>query len=180
MGLVVPAATGSSPYETILGDAFASLPAHVRRAHLAPLRAEGAMDVDHGRGLLTQPIIWLMHLPGPGPRQSVRLDVAEDGSELVWTRQIGSSILRTRQRASGSRLVETLGRGSISFDLSVDDGALLYRHSAMRVAGVRIPSMLSPHVAAAVSGTATGWHVEVTITWRDRMVCRYAGDMQAS
>ena len=124
VGLALPAAGSCSPYEAVLGEAFASLHAHVRRAHLPPLRAEGTIDVEHGPGWLARPMIWLMKLPAAGLRQPVRLDVAEDGSELVWTRRIGGSILRTRQRASGSRLVERSGLGRVSFDLAVEDGAL--------------------------------------------------------
>ena len=111
--LAIPAARSCSPYEAVLGEAFASLHAHVRRAHLPPLRAEGTIDVEHGPGWLARPIIWLMKLPAAGPRQPVRLDVAEDGSELVWTRRIGGSILRTRQYAAraarGSWSVRALG-----------------------------------------------------------------------
>ena len=144
MGLAPPAATNWSPYEALLGEAFATLHAHVRRAHLAPLRAEGTIDVEHGQGLLARPIIWLMKLPAAGPRQPVRLDVAADGSELVWTRRIGGSVLRTRQREWGSRLVERSGLGRVSFDLAVDDGALLYRQSSFHVARLPVPSSLSP------------------------------------
>jgi hypothetical protein len=138
------------------------------------------MDVEHGPGWLTRPIIWLMKLPAAGPRQPVRLDVAEDGSELVWARRIGRSILRTRQCASGSRLVERSGLGRVSFDLAVEDGALLYRRSSIHVAGLPVPSSLSPRVGAVVSATAEGWRVVVTVTWRGRIVCRYAGTMRAS
>ena len=172
--------TNLSPYEAVLGEAFASLHAHVRRAHLPPLRAEGTIDVEHGPGWLARPMIWLMKLPAAGPRQPVRLDVAEDGSELVWTRRIGGSILRTRQRASGSRLVERSGLGRVSFDLAVEDGALLYRQSSIHVAGLPVPSSLSPRVGAVVSATADGWRVVVTVTWRGRIVCRYAGTIRAS
>jgi uncharacterized protein DUF4166 len=168
-----------SPYEAILGEAFASLHAHVRRAHLAPLRAEGTIDVEHGPGWLTRPMIWLMKLPAAGLRQPVRLDVAEDGPELVWTRKIGGSILRTRQRAGGSRIVERSGLGQVTFDLAVDDGALLYRQSSIHVAGLPLPSSLSPRVAAVVSPTASGWRVVVTVTWRGRILCRYAGTIRA-
>src|SRR5262245_12456979 len=169
-----------SPYEAILGQAFASLHAHVRRAHLPPLRAEGTIDVEHGQGWLTRPMIWLMKLPAAGSRQPVRLDVAEDGSELVWTRRIGGSILRTRQRASGSRLVERSGLRCVSFDLAVEDGALLYRQSSIHVAGLPVPSSVSPRVGAVVSAAAEGWRVEVTVEWRGRLVCCYAGTMRAS
>ena len=111
----------------------------------------------------------------------MRLDVAEDGSELVWTRRIGESVLRTRQCArSGSRLVERSGLGRVSFDLAVEDGALLYRQSSFHVAGLPVPSSLSPRVGAVVSATADGWHVVVTVEWRGRIVCRYAGTIRAS
>jgi hypothetical protein len=178
--LALPAARSCSPYEAVLGEAFASLHAHVRRAHLPPLRAEGTIDVEHGPGWLARPMIWLMRLPAAGPRQPVRLDVAEDGSELVWTRRIGGSILRTRQRASGSRLVERSGLGRVAFDLAVEDGALLYRHSSIHVAGLPVPSSLGPRVGAVVSATADGWRVVVTVEWRGRIVCRYTGTIRAS
>jgi hypothetical protein len=178
--LALPAARSCSPYEAILGEAFASLHAHVRRAHLPPLRAEGTIDVEHGPGWLARPMIWLMKLPAAGPRQPVRLDVAGDGSELVWSRNIGGSILRTRQRASGSRLVERSGLGRVSFDLAVEDGALLYRQSSIHVAGLPVPASLSPRVGAVVSATAEGWRVVVTVEWRGRIVCRYAGTIRAS
>jgi uncharacterized protein DUF4166 len=169
-----------SPYEAILGQAFASLHTHVRRAHLPPLHAEGTMDVQHGPGWLTPPMIWLMKLPAAGPRQPVRLDVAEDGPELVWTRRIGTSILLTRQRANGSRLVERSGIGRVSFDLSVEGGALLYQHSTIHVGGLPLPSFLSPRVGAVISGTPEGWRVAVTVNWRGRIVCRYVGTIRAS
>ena len=174
-----PKSVGTSPYEVVLGGAFASLHAHVRRAHLPPLRAEGTMDVEHGRGWLARQMIWLMNLPAAGARQPVWLDVTGDGSELLWTRRIGRSTLRTRQRASGSRLVERSGLGCVSFHLAVDDGALLYRQSSFHVAGLLLPWPLRPRVSAVVSATSEGWHVAVTVEWRGRVICRYAGAIRA-
>jgi hypothetical protein len=164
----------------VLGTAFASLHVHVRRAHVPPLHAEGTIDVEHGPGWLPRAMIWFMKLPAAGPRQPVWLDVAENGSELVWTRRLGGSILRTRQRASGSRLVERSGLGRVSFDLAVEDGALLYRQSSIHVAGLPVSSSLGPRVEAVVGPTADGWRVAVTVTWRGRLVCRYAGTVRAS
>jgi hypothetical protein len=138
------------------------------------------MDVEHGPGWLARPVIWLMRLPAAGPHQPVRLDVAQDGSDLVWTRRIGESILKTRQRASGSRLVERLGLGRVSFDLAVENGTLLYRQSSFHIAGLSLPYSLSPCVGAVVSATAEGWRVAVTITWRGRIVCSYAGTLSPS
>jgi hypothetical protein len=120
-----------------------------------------------------------MKLPAAGLRQPVRLDVAEDGPDLVWTRRIGRSLLQTRQRANGSRLVERSGRGCVAFDLIVEDGAVLYQQSSLHVIGLPVPASLSPRVRALVSATTDGWRVVVTVQWRGRMVCRYAGDMRA-
>ena len=135
--------------------------------------------MEHGAGWLAPSMIWLMRLPAAGLHQPVQLEVVEDGSELRWTRRIGRTTLRTRQRAIGSRLVERLGLGRLSFDLAVTDGALLYRQSSTHVAGLRLPSSLTPRVGAVVSATPDGWHVEVTVEWRGRIVCRYAGTMRA-
>jgi hypothetical protein len=60
----LPDPVASSPYQLILGEAFASLHAHVQRAHLAPLA---------GRG------------------QHVRLEVTAIGADVEWVRRIGSS-----------------------------------------------------------------------------------------
>jgi hypothetical protein len=137
------------------------------------------MDVEHGPGWLTRPMIWLMKLPAAGAGQSVRLEVAGDGPELVWTRRIGGSALQTRQRANGSSIVERSGLGRISFDLAVQGGALLYQQSSIHMAGVPLPSSLSPSVGAVVSATTEGWSVVVAVKWRGRLLCRYAGTLRA-
>jgi hypothetical protein len=149
--------------------------ANVQRAHLAPLTAEGAVDVEHGSQWLAPLMIRLMKLPGAGRGQHVRLDVVVVGAEVEWKRRIGSSVLRTRQKAIGSRLLERSGIGCVAFELAVEDGALVYRQVSMRVAGIQIPSSMSPRVEARVSSAATGWHVEVVVTWRTHLLCRYAG-----
>ena len=180
MGLALRPAGSCSPYEAVLGEAFASLHPHVRRAHLPPLSAQGTIDVEHGRGWLIRQIIWLMKLPAAGVGQPVRLDLGQDRQELVWTRRIGTSILETRQRASGSRLVERSGPGRVSFDLAVKDGALMYRQSSIHVAALPLPSSLSPSVSAVVSPELEGWQVKVTVYWRGRVVCRYGGSIHES
>jgi hypothetical protein len=177
--VALPAAVGCSPYEEVLGTAFAALHPHVRRAHLPPLRGEGTIDVEHGRGWLTRPLIRLMTLPAAGPGQPVSLDLARDGRDLVWTRRIGHSTLRTRQRASGVRIVERAGLGRVAFDLEIENGALLYHQSSIHVAGLSVPSSVSPCVAAVVSAAAEGWQVAVTVQWRRRLICRYAGTIRA-
>ena len=82
---------------------------------------------------------------------------------------------RERLAAGGA-----FGPGRVSFDLAVEDGALVYRQSSIQVAGLPIPSSLSPRVGAVVSATAEGWRVAVTVNWLGWIVCRYAGTIRAS
>lgn len=165
-----------NPYQRILGDGFAALHPHVRRAHCAPLTAIGALEVEHGVHWATPLLVRWLRLPARGT-QPVRLDVAMTGDELTWSRRIGSTPLETRQRAEGPLLVERHGIGCIAFHLEARDGALSYTQQGFFIAGVRIPRPVSPSVSASVAATGDGWCVDVTVTWRARLVCHYAGEV---
>jgi hypothetical protein len=171
---------GCSPYEAVLGERFSVLHQAVRRAHLAPLTARGTLVVSHGSHWLTPLLIVLLRLPEAGPAQPVWLEVQQRGREMVWMRQIGRTVLRTRQRAAGSRILEHHGIGHVSFDLAIEEGALLYRQASMYLGPVAIPAVVRPRVQARVSAAPRGWHVEVSVTWRGRDICRYAGAMEAA
>lgn len=169
-----------SPYRAALGPAFAFLHPHVRRAHQAPLVGEGSLDVEHGRHWLTPLLVRLMSLPAAGRGQPVRLEVAAVGTQLEWVRRIGSSVLRTRQEALGPRLIERHRLGRVMFALVVDGGALVYRQISVGVAGLPLPPFASPRVEARVSPEPDGWHVDVLVTWRTHLICRYAGSLRLS
>ena len=173
--------TAGSPYEAALGGAFPTLAPEVQRAHRAPLVAAGALDVEHGSHWLTPVLVKLLKLPAGGCGQRTRLEVASEGDELVWTRQIGAVTLRTRQRASTSHMVERIGPGRIAFQLTVDDGALLCRQVSLSVAGIPVPPLVAPQVTARVSAAGPeGWNVAVVVVWRGHLVCRYAGEMSVA
>lgn len=164
-------------YETALREAFVALAPEVQRAHLAPLVATGTIDVEHGSYPITKPLVKLMKLPRAGRAQAVRLEVTADGEDLIWMRRIGDVSLNTRQSAAGSCIVERSGPGRIVFRLRVEDGNLLYRQTALTVAGIRVPRAIAPQVEARVSAAPGGWQVDVHVTWRTHLVCRYAGRM---
>ena len=64
-----------SPYHELLGEAFDTLHPNVRRAHEAPLNAEGTFDVVHGTHRVTRMLVALMKLPAAGSRVPVALRV---------------------------------------------------------------------------------------------------------
>ena len=167
----------ASLYEAVLGDAFATLAPCVQRAHIPPLVARGSFDVEHGSHPLTAFFITLLQLPAPGAAQPVNLEVRSTTEGIAWMRRIGATESRTTQYARGTRLVEAHGPGEIEFELQARQGALEYRQVAMRAARVPLPAFIRPHVRALVTAAPRGWHVEVTVRWRNHLICRYAGAM---
>ena len=172
----------------MLGPAYAALAPAVRIAHEAPLAAEGAMDVVHGNHVLTSLLVRIMKLPATGTDVAVVLQVANEPhtgpgarSTMVWRRQIGATVLDTRQFARHGRLVEQSGPGTVEFMLDVAcDGSLRYESVTCRFLGVSLPRFLAPRVRAQVAPNGSGWHVEVTAQWCGRLVCRYGGAMRAT
>jgi hypothetical protein len=167
-----------SPYQQILGQAFELLHPNVREAHLAPLVGKGQLDVLHGTFWLAPLLVGLMKLPAAGKEQPVKLSVAANDRNVEWNRSIGKSILRTYQHADGCRLVERNGPGSVSFELDIVDGALHYKQASMKLAGLTIPKGIMPRVAGVVGPTKFGWRVEVSVTWRGHLICRYGGELK--
>jgi hypothetical protein len=172
------ATPGVSPYGDLLGAAFASLHRHVQRAHLAPLAATGTIDVEHGARWFTPVLIRAMTLPASGAAQPVTLDVSATGRDMQWVRRIGRVVLRTRQRAEGGCLVERHGPGRIAFRIAAFGGGLVYEQQAIYLLGVRLPPWVAPRVSARIAPTPEGWTVDVTVTYRGELVCRYAGRMR--
>ena len=152
-------------------------PEEVRRAHREPLSAIGTVNVEHGSHWIVRPLVALMALPAAAPAQRVRLDVTADGGEMVWVRHIGARVIRTRQRVTAQSIVERNGLGTIVFDVGADDGVLVYRQRSCAVAGIPLPRALAPHVEARAAAADNGWDVDVQVTWRGNLVCRYSGRM---
>jgi hypothetical protein len=175
-----------SPYQELLGTAYDALASAVRIAHEAPLSADGAMEVAHGRHFLTPLLVRIMQLPAAGKNVPVVLHVTNEtrngqqgSATMSWRRQIGATVLDTRQFARDERLVEQSGPGCVEFALRTgDDGSLRYEAVACRFLRVRLPRWLSPHVRAQVCPTTTGWRVEVVVEWRGQLICRYGGPMR--
>ena len=188
MPAMVATCRGSAPYRAALGIAFDTLDPEVQRAHLAPLAAAGTFDVEHGSTWFAPLLARLLKLPAAGRAQPVSLDVRAEGNQLLWTRDIGDVRLSTRQQAAGAHIVERAGLGTIVFALAVENGALVYAQVSFSVAKVPLPRVVAPQVSARVSTAPSfalrttadrrdGWHVEVHVSWRGHLVCRYSGPM---
>jgi hypothetical protein len=176
-----------SPYHALLGKAFDTLHPHVRRAHEAPLSAEGTFDVVHGTHRVTRMLVALMKLPAAGRGVRVALSVAVGPARtngrpltLLWERRIGKTSLVTHQHAHRGLLVEENGLGRMVFSLRAANGCLFYEHAALRILFVRVPPVLSPRVSARISPDQQGWHVDVRVEWQGHLICAYGGRMRPS
>lgn len=167
-----------SLYREILGSEFDSLHPHVQRAHITPLTAVGSVDVTHGESRMAKFFIRALRLPNAGLAQTVELEVEASPNALIWSRTIGQTPLQTRQFRRDLLLVEASAVGSVAFALRAKDGALFYEQRSASFKSLSLPRSLAPQVSGVVSPTADGWTVEVTITWRGQMICRYEGPMR--
>lgn len=123
-----------------------------------------------------------MNLPAAGSALPVALQVSSTvngaGREVMdWSRQFGTSRLRTRQSAWRGLLLERSGAGSITYALSEEHGSLVYAQRSMRILNLPIWSGFTPVVHALASPAAAGWQVDVTVHWRGHLICRYTGGM---
>jgi hypothetical protein len=136
------------------------------------------MDVVHGHHFLTPLLVRIMKLPSQGRNLRVVLQVTKEPTTMSWRRQIGATVLDTRQFARAGRLVEQSGAGTVEFALRVDSsGGLHYEDVTSRFLHIRLPRFLAPRVRAQVSPTSSGWRVGVVIEWRGHLICRYEGPM---
>jgi hypothetical protein len=171
-----PASASMSPYERLLGAAFDQLHPHVQKAHLPPLEATGVFEVRHGSGIIVRTMVSLLGLPPAGPAQPVDLTVALKRGGLIWRRKIGPRDLRTTQIARGDLLIERKGAGTVRFALDVESGSLIYRQVGATLLG--LPAPFAPKVQGRVSAAEVGWHVDVVVSWRGKLVCQYGGELR--
>ncbi|MEO8671023.1 MAG: peptidoglycan editing factor PgeF [Tahibacter sp.] len=133
----------------LLGAAFDTLPASVRRLHMSQgLRTyRGSARVDRGSHWLSRWCAWLTGLPPAqeGPIEAV-LDTTRQRE--VWTRCFGAHRMRSTLVRAGTLLSERLGLVTFGFGLSVQDGTLHWRVNTVTALGVPLPVQWFKHVQA--------------------------------
>jgi hypothetical protein len=145
-------------YAELLGSAWATVPAIVRRLHQEG-RARGEVTIERGR---SRPARWLGHLlgfPPSGENVATSLSVLRRGEEQVWSRRFGEHTLVSRQRlCPGGLLAERFGLFECRFRLRPTARGIDYDlvGAVLVLGGLRLPlpRSLSPR------GGATTWALE--------------------
>ncbi len=128
--------SATSLFRTLLSDDFDHLPVCVQRLHQQRGAStwRGEVEVERGRGLLSQCCAWATALP-PAGRGAVAVDiVAEDNAEH-WARHMGGRAMRSRLWAEEHLLCERLGAVEFAFTLRVENAAIIWRIARVRVFG---------------------------------------------
>jgi hypothetical protein len=169
----IQATSKDALYKRILGDAWTVLDQSVREFHTSTevWKGFGLFTVRHGASGLASMLARRLGLPAAGENIPVRLTITTEHGRERWHREFAGRPFITYQRECvGDILAEEFGPTEVWYQLSVSDGALVYRQikSALRVGHWRIPipGPLFLHIAARESAVAgrLGTHVQVQVT----------------
>lgn len=129
-------------FPSLLGDAFAALPASVRALHCAGgnLTYRGVATVTRGRGWCARLCGWATRLPAAGQEVPLSVDIATAGEREIWTRHFGENTMQSRLSRRGAQLRERVGLVTFGFSLSLSGGVLRWTVCEVRGLGLRLPA----------------------------------------
>jgi predicted DCC family thiol-disulfide oxidoreductase YuxK len=148
-----------SPFQVLLGDDFARLPAAVRRAHglERSLFTAGRADVSVAKGLPAALICWIAGLPRRGRNIPATVAFHPDGHlREFWERRFGkrryASTLSTGDPRAPGLLVERFGPFALEFRLKAQTASLEWSLAGCRLLGVRLPPLACPKIECLERG----------------------------
>jgi hypothetical protein len=170
-----------SLYRRVLGAAYDRQSHAGQVLHDAvPSQWIGRCTVDGAKTAPGRCLSWLFQLPTATRDASIVVEFAAIESGEVWTRRIGSRVLRSRQyiglRRPSGWIVEQFGVLAFDLELSAVAGRLELLLRGMRCCGLHLPRSLWPRITASESEKDGRFHfdVEIGLTWIGRLV-RYRG-----
>ncbi len=140
---------GPPLYARVMGERFAVLPSTVRAMHgtLGDGAATGRATVTGAANPLGRLIARVVGFP-PAGEHALRVVFEENENEEAWTRHFGSTRLRSRMRARGSRLVERFGPLHFTFDLASEANGLRMDMTGWSLGPLSLPLILAPRTRA--------------------------------
>ena len=142
-------------FPTLIGEAFAHLPAAVRRLHspVGPLRTTGRADITAPDHIAARLLCLLAGLPRPGRDVVVEVTfLPQPGGEL-WRRRFASRRYASRmtagQGADSGRLIEHFGPlFDLVFRLESGADGLRWSMERWKLLGVPLPTWTTPRIDA--------------------------------
>jgi Domain of unknown function (DUF4166)/Saccharopine dehydrogenase NADP binding domain len=174
-------AQGSAPlYARVLGNAWDTLPAEIRRMHDGAASAQGRASVERGGSVLARLAAFVIGFPSAVADTPVRVAFKTAGAAESWTRRFGDDCFSSRQFAGSGRaaglLCERFGPLTFAMGLVPANQRLtlvLRRWSAF---GIPLPMSLCPRSNSyeVSEGGRFGFHVEIGHRFTG-LIVRYEG-----
>jgi hypothetical protein len=161
-----------SAYPTVLGAAFAQLPARMQMLHRPGARAvwRGEAEVRRGRGRIANLIARVFGFPEGGSAVPVEVTFTTDAKgRETWARRFGGRLMRSTQEAGSGRdahlIVERFGPFAFGLALVWDGARLSIIPRHWRVLGIPLPRALMPGGDSfeRVAGGDFRFHVEIRL-----------------
>lgn len=139
-----------SPYRTALGQGYDRMAAPLRDFHNEESlwRGQATFRITRGKGLLRNLVAWLGGLPPAGDQVPVQLTCTRETQKgrvvEVWDRDFNGFRMGSKQWAANGIIFERFGWITLAFRLQTTPDALKLEVIKAWVAGIRIPSFLSP------------------------------------
>ena len=128
-------------FKRLLGAAFESLPAPIRRVHdgRAPKVLSGRCRIVRGAGTLASLLAWVASLPRARDDLPVKVEFQCDERRETWSRDFAGQPMRSILTEHGSCLEEALGPVRVRFALRADARAIEWVVVGIRVLGLPLP-----------------------------------------
>jgi len=143
--------TSASIFKTLLGNAWATLPAPIREVHdsAGDVRLSGVATVERGKGHLAKVIARLFGFPQEGKGITVEVLMSKSGKHETWRRTFGdrsfSSVLAAGEGRAAKLLLERFGPLTFHIALVVDNGKLRYVVRNWKFLRIPLPRSWAPH-----------------------------------
>ncbi|TDR94505.1 SDR family oxidoreductase [Enterovirga rhinocerotis] len=151
-------------YARVLGEAFARLPASVRRMHevVGDAGATGRAEVKRGSNPLARLVAALMRFPAEGEHQ-IHVHFEENDGVETWTRDFSGRLFRSHLSERDGRLTERFGPFRFAFDLPTDESGLRMVMRGWSLFGIPLPPALAPRSEASEVERDGRFHFDVPI-----------------
>lgn len=167
-----------SVLQDCLGPLFEQLSPLVKQAHVGDVRLVGDVKVERGNAVARM-ICNVFGMPpeSDGCQLIVRGEHSRD--KMTWNRHFDNHVMNSNFHKQGSYLVEKLGPVHMAMQLSVEEGALVYRLSHTRLFGIPVPRFISPSVSAVEQQEENVYRFNVVVSLPViGTLVRYFGDMR--
>ena len=167
-----------SPYEAVVGPAWASLPTGIRRALTPPWLAEGSFSISRAGKGFAAILAWAIELPPPGGAVPTKFQMGLTPTGAILSRQFGNARSVSTQEIGYGALLETSGLLKLRYEFAVSGTQVAYRQVQAFLFGIALPKALEPQINGLLSPADSddSWRLSVDIShpWVGKL-CSYSG-----